>query len=367
MEILYSRLILQYTMKKLLDFFQNLLCLSKREMLVNRWHFARGLFIVFLSLGCVFRAFPKEASLEEGPWLTGPLLSPQGTVVLYGEILLKSYLYGIVKTGQYDKNWHAVSLTDEYSLVEDNFFSLQLHLMSFFGLTPWCDLNITPQVFYQNSSGQQAAYLGDLTVGLDFQLLEATASPYFPGIKLAVREVFPTGRYQMLSPRKMYTDQTGEGAFATQFALVFYKVFSLCHRHWLSMTASAEYTIPSAVEVLGFTAYGGGFGAHGTVLPGNRLQGIVSFEGTINRHWVLALDSVYIHADRSSFMGEPGISFAGRDADMGRASSEQWSLAPAIEYNWSESMGVIVGSWFSLMGRNSLQFYSGVANFVCKF
>jgi hypothetical protein len=46
---------------------------------------------------------------------------------------------------------------------------------------------------------------------------------------------------------------------------------------------------------------------------------------------------------------------------MKAPSNEQWSVAPAIEYNWSKNVGLIVGSWFSFAGRNSVRFISGVA------
>jgi hypothetical protein len=192
-------------------------------------------------------------------------------------------------------------------------------------------------------------------------------TPYFPGIKLAVREIFPTGNFQYLHPRKLGTDETGLGTFATQFNLIFYKVFHVYGHHWLSTTVSAEYTVNTPVHVHGFNVYGGGFGANGKALPGNQFQGIVSFEYTLNRNWALALDGVFVHTDATLFYGIPGVTFAGTLANEGQPSSEQWSFAPALEYNWSDRLGIIAGCWISAWGRNSAVFRSGVVNIDYKY
>ncbi len=300
----------------------------------------------------------RAGALE--PWLTGSLIAPEGTVVPYGDFMVKSYVYFTTNTGSYDKNWHAVSL-------DENFYTLDAQFLCFFGLTPWCDLNIIPQFVYNTTSNQHSFHSGDLTVGLDFQLMAADFTPYFPGIKLAIREVFPIGNFQRFSPRRLLTDQTGSGTFATQFDLVFYKVFHLYDLHWLSATFSAQYTVNSPVNVHGFNAYGGGFGANGKALPGNSFQGIVSFELTLNQNWALALDTVYTQTNMTQFFGIPGISFSGTFADVGKPSSEQFSLAPAIEYNFSSNFGIIAGGQFSALGRNSAEFRSGVVNLAYSY
>ncbi|MGB7978849.1 MAG: hypothetical protein WCF19_06800 [Chlamydiales bacterium] len=301
-----------------------------------------------LSLGPILNA-------QCEPWLTGPLIAPVGTAVPYGDFMVKSYLYFTANTGFYDKNCHTVS-------ANENFYTLNAQFLCFFGLTPWCDLNIIPQFFYNTTSNQHSVYCGDLTVGLDFQLMAADFVPYLPGVKFTVREVFPTGNFRRFSPRKLSTDQTGAGTFATQFDLIFYKLFHLYALHWLSATFSAQYTVNTPVNVHGFNAYGGGFGADGKALPGNSFQGIASFEVTLNKNWVLAIDNVYTHTNTTPFFGIPGIAFSGTFADIGKPSSEQLSFAPAIEYHFSNRLGIIGGCWFSAWGRNSTEFRSSVVN-----
>lgn len=307
-----------------------------------------GLLLGFLlSLGAGEKSFP---------WFTGPLIAPPGQVVPYGHFLVKSYLFAEVDIGQYNNHWKPVPL-------EQNLYRLSVQEFSFLGLTPWCDLNLVPRVFYNFSSGEQSVHFGDLTVGLDLQLLAIDQTPYFPGIKLAIREVFPTGNFEYLRPRKALTDSTGAGTFATQFDLVLYKLFHLYNLHWLSLTCSAEYTVNTPVSVHGFNTYGGGFNTRGTVLPGNRFKTLLSFELSLNQNWALALDNVYTYTEATQFYGSEGITFEGTLATVGSPSSKQLSFAPSIECNLSPHFGMIGGCYFSALGKNSPEFRSAILNF----
>lgn len=325
------------------------------------WVFILGFCLPFQSIyshqpSCQVEFSPQTSSkIRSEPWLTGPLLAPVGTVVPYGSLMVKPYLYFVTKTGMYNKKGEGISSSR-------NFYSVNAQFLCFFGLTPWCDLNLIPQIFYQFTANQHSVDCGDLTVGLDFQLMDAGLTPYFPGIKLAIREIFPTGKFQNFSPRRLSTDHTGEGTFATQFDLVFYKVFHLHALHWLSTTFSAQYTVNTPVNVHGFNAYGGGFGTRGKALVGNSFQSILSFELTLNQNWVFSLDTVYKQTDITHFFGIPGISFLGTFAHVGKPSSELLSLAPAIEYNFSKNLGLIGGAWISVFGRNSSEFLGAVLN-----
>ena len=278
------------------------------------------------------------------PWFTGPLIAPNGTVTPYGEFEIQAYVFCTTDVGSYSSHWKSVS--DSH-----NFFSLNPQLYWFFGLTPWMDISVVPQFFYNTTAGQSSTRFGDLPVLLDFQLLDQGYTLYFPGIKFTVGETFPTGTFQNLNPNKLLTDQTGAGTFATSFSLVLYDDYHLGGNHYISTTYSAEYTVTTPVKVHGFNAYGGSDKTDGTVLPGNSFEGIVSFELSLNQNWNLAIDNVYTHTDSSKFFGTDGA---------GIPSSEQISFAPAIEYSFNANLGLIAGCWFTAWGRNSSEFRSGV-------
>ncbi len=303
---------------------------------------------------------PSAVTPPPAPWFTGPLIAPIGAIIPYGDFEIETYLYCTTDTGTYNSHWGSVS-------AQNNFFSLNPKWLCFFGLTSWMDINITPQFFYNTTAGQGAVRFGDLPIALDFQLLDPSATPYFPGIKFTIQETFPTEAFENLNPNKLLTDDTGAGAFGTTFNLVFYKVYHLVGHCFLSSTISAAYTINTSVHVHGFNTYGGGYGTSGTVLPGNTFQGIVSFELSLSQNWALALDNVYTHVDISKFYGNVGVNAAGAPATVGVPSSEQISFAPAIEYAFSSNLGIIAGAWVTGWGRNSPIFRSGVVNLTYTY
>lgn len=281
----------------------------------------------------------------------GSLLAPLSTVVPYGHFAILPYSYFTTYTGAFNSQWEKVER-------DHKFFTINPQLFLFFGITPWADINITPQFFTNRTWHEGSVQFGDLPVGLDFQMLSPTATPYFPGIKFRVQETFPTGKFDDLDPKKLLTDVGGAGTFATAFSLVFYKVFALPRCHWLSMNLSATYTANLPVDVHGFNVYGGGFGTKGKVLPGNIFQAIASFELSLSDHWAFAIDNVYTHIDNTTFCGDLGFDKIGAVAIVGLPSSEQISFAPAIEYAFNANFGIEAGYWFTAWGRNSNTFGS---------
>ncbi len=79
------------------------------------------------------------------------------------------------------------------------------------------------------------------------------------------------------------------------------------------------------------------------------------------------MDVLYSHGDSVKFKGINGTNEDGSEATNASASSEQWSLAPALEYNFSEDVGIIAGIWFSTSGRNTIDFISYVASLTWQF
>jgi hypothetical protein len=86
---------------------------------------------------------------------------------------------------------------------------------------------------------------------------------------------------------------------------------------------------------------------------------LFGFEISLSQRWAIANDIQYVHTNKTRFKGRKGAT-RGVANRVGRPSSEQWSLAPAIEYNWSDDYGVIAGVWFTFAGRNTIEFTSGV-------
>ena len=293
------------------------------------------------------------------PWFTGSLLAPVGEVIPKGYFVIQPYVYGGAITGFYHSHWNAKSTP--------NFYNETIQLETIVGLTDFMDILLIPEVVHNHTEGHSSTHFGDFPIELDFQLLKEDEFQYVPGIKLGIIETFPTGKYQKLNPRKQRADISGQGSFATTAQIVFYKICHLVRHHYLSITASYGYTYSAPVHVKGLNFFGGASGTRGKVYPGNLSETILSFEYSLSQNWVLALDNIYLHIDKDRFRARPGREKHHTRATVGRPSSEQISFAPAIEYNFSENLGLIGGVWFSAAGRNAFRFRNGIISFIAQY
>ncbi|MBS0585325.1 MAG: hypothetical protein JSR76_03365 [Verrucomicrobia bacterium] len=312
-------------------------------------------FVRFFTLGLFLKSlWAVEPYVEErpAPWLTGPLLEPLGEVVPRGHYSINAYLFAGANTGRYDSNWHFFS--------NPTFYTINPQLFAVLGLTPWMDVQITPQLQYNISQGKSAAHFGDLLIGFDFQLIKKCRYSWVPSIKFSVVETLPTGKYEKLDFTRV--DRGGFGTFATDLDLLFYQLWEINKRHFLTTFLSLAYTINTTVHVEGFNAYGGGDDTKGKVYPGNYFTGTFSFEYSFNQRWSFAMDSQYIYTRKTGFSGNVGVVTDDGFSKIAVPASHQISFASAIEYNFSPYFGIIAGVWFTAFGKNSLAFIEGAIN-----
>ena len=172
-----------------------------------------------------------------------------------------------------------------------------------------------------------------------------------------------------MSPSKLGTDATGSGAYGTGFSLNFQKNFNSIFRRDLDPTKyhpflfrwSFAYTINSRTKVKGVNAYGGASGTDGTVKVGNNFTSIFAWEFSLTKRWVFATDWQYTATAPSKFSGN------NIGAVVGTPGNQNWSVAPAIEYNLNGKFGALGGAWFSLTGRNSSAFVAWLVSFTWLF
>ncbi len=289
----------------------------------------------------------KEISNKEPtPWFTGPLLCPSSHTVTKGHFNAEPYFYGIKNYGVYDAHWHprAASHIEIFNPV----FFVQM------GVTKKIGAKALPQVFYTKHGEEHAWRFGDLPLGFDYQILMDKPGKWWPAIKFSFLEVFPTGKYQKLDPHKKGTDSSGTGSFISVPGIVFGKLFHFGGIHFLATRFGLSYAIPAPVHVKGLNVYGGGHGTHGKVFPGNLFTAVLGLEFSMTQNWVLACDIQNTYRNKTRFYGHA------KGSPVGGPSGNQWSLAPAIEYNWNANWGVIGGVWWVVAGRNTAQFASGV-------
>jgi hypothetical protein len=293
-----------------------------------------------------------EAKKMFNPWYAGPLLTPGAHILPPGNVNVQPYLFYTSNYGRFDKHGHSHKISKLRTI------NPQLPLL--FGVLPWMHLSFNAQGVWNKQSGHSSGYWGDTSLGLGFGLL--TEKPYRPAVLFGIKESFPTGRYKHLNRKKNGVDATGSGAYQTTFSLNTSKVVWWVTLHPMNIRLSLNYTLPSRALVKGFNAYGGGKGTHGKVHLGNTFQADFGYEYSFTQRWVAALDVVYSYSSKTTFSGRRGFSSPGVRANVGGPFNDQLSLAPALEYNPNPNLSFLAGVWFTVWGRNSLNFVSGVVS-----
>ena len=288
-----------------------------------------------------------------GPWFTGTLLSTRGRTLDQGRVVVEPYFYFTRYGGLYNDNWRLQSATVSRSIIQQTYF--------IYGLTSWMDVEIAPQ-WLENSSGSESlSGFGDFPLQLGFQALRGGSHPWLPDVRVWVQEIFPTGRYTDLGPSTIGLGGTGGGSFATTVGIGVQKAIVLRGNHVFRYRVNATYGFYSSVTVSGFNTYGGGFGTEGRVDPGSVTTLTVAGEYSLTRHVVLALDIGFQTINATHFSGTTGIGVNGEQAMVGRGYGNLLTIAPAVEYNFNQHVGIIAGPWFSLRGRNTSEFFGVVA------
>lgn len=295
-------------------------------------------------------AQPKKET-QPFPWLTGPLLTPSGHAIPNGHANIEPYEFVTTNFGTYDPHWHTHSTP--------NFYNLNTIIPVQIGIPGNFDIFFTPAWSWNHTHGASHWDLNDLSFGFDYQILNNKKGKWWPSIKLNVGARLPIGRYEKLNPKSKGTDIGGGGSWAPTVGLVFSHLYWWGGHYFFAPRFNVQYTFPNPVTVKNLNAYGGGHHTHGKVYPGQNLLALFGFEISLSQRWAIAGDIQYLHINKTRFSGHKGAT-GGVPNAIGAPSSEQFSIAPAIEYNWSANYGVIAGAWFSVAGRNQLEFASGV-------
>lgn len=316
---------------------------------------------------------------ERGPWLTGPLLSPSANTLPKGHINVEPYLYANNNLGSYDNNW-------KFQKFVDPLHNINVIVLFQVGLASRVDMSIAPQGFYSWVGDKAESFrFGDMGMALGFQLIKEQPKTWVPGVKFSFGEILPLGVYENLDPNKLGTDSSGSGSFATSFRLTFSKLFHFQGDNYLAFRLAVWSTLFTPVHVHGFNSYGGNSSTNGRVHPGTLFATILGVEYTITKHWALALDILASYSNKTTFHSSvPGVMASGNGSLSGGRGrvvfqtpngdinvdflapvgnprpSFSLSFAPALEYNFNQMYGLILGVWFTACGKNTTSFINGV-------
>ncbi len=298
----------------------------------------------------------RRAKKMFNPWYTGPLITPSAAMMPPGFGNVQPYFFLGGAYARFNQDRDSVSLPH-------NLYSAQVSVVIFTGITKSVDFLIMPSgtLNWEKDPEKRNGFGGgfnDFSATLGFCITPETL--YVPAMKFTIAQTFPTGKYQKLTHNGLGLNATGGGSYQTQFGFTTSKVIWWLYEHPMNLRAFIGYTIETTVHVEDFNSYGGALGTRGTVHPGNTLSSDLGIEWSFTERWVAALDIVYVAQNQTKFNGRTL-------APVGGGYNDNLSLAPALEYNWNENLGVIAGVQFSVYGRNSLNFAKGQFSLTYSF
>jgi len=284
-------------------------------------------------------------SLDDA-WWTGPMLAPSANTLPQGHFLLEPYVYDVITDGFYNSSGKRVSVPHGHEFGSLTYMNYGLFSKLTVGLIPTFDY-IEPS----NSPGSAGIGVGDLTVQAQYRLHLFHEGSWIPTTSIAVQQTLPTGRYDQLGDRP--SNGIGAGALTTAPSLYTQTFFWMPTRRILRMRFNVVPAFSRPVNVRDVSVYGTAQGFRGRAKPGASVFVDLSGEYSLTRHWVLALDATYRHQGNTSVAGYNALNSTGLLIQLNSGASDAFGLAPAIEYNWQRSIGVLLGVRLIPIARNT--------------
>ena len=283
-------------------------------------------------------------------WFTGPMLANTAATAPRGHMLLEPYLYDITTDGAF------TSRGARHSAPHQNSYGSLTYLI--YALTDTTGIGVMPTFGYTtaahlpSSAGPRS---GDLTLLLQHRLTQSRPCRWMPTVSLAVEETFPTGRYDNLGDRP--TSATGAGAFTTTPEFLTQTWFWLPDHRIVRMRLNLTDAISAAVPIANASVYGTSPGFRGTAHPGRSLYADNAWELSLTRRLILATDITYRTTANTRVTGTnaPTSSQPAAPTLLNSGSSTTWNLAPAIEYSWKPTIGILLGVRLTPAGANTSQ------------
>lgn len=317
--------------------------------------------VLAASLARAGDAMPDDAvnrqSLDDA-WWTGPILAASASTLPKGHFLIEPYVYDVIVSERFDKGGHRRDTSRT-----ESFGSLTYVL---YGVTDELTAGMIPVFGFNDPSvGQDSSGLGvgDVTFQAQYRLTRFREGSWVPTTSLVLQETLPTGKYDRLGSRP--SDGIGAGAYTTTLAVYSQHYFWMPNGRILRTRFNVSRSFSDDVRVREVSIYGTEAGFRGQARPGNTFSINLAGEYSVTRNWVLALDVFYQRDDTTEVIGDTTETIDGLTrrtefrAESG--SSRRFGVAPAIEYNFSGSVGVIFGARWVTHGRNTAASFTPVA------
>lgn len=299
----------------------------------------RGVWAAVMLWALPAAALASDRQVLDDAWWTGPILAPGAGTLPKGHMLIEPYLFDYRPYERIDKHGARTGAP-----TTDNYGSLTYLL---YGLTDRMTVGAIPHFSWKSSGGG----LGDVTVQAQYRLTQFQEGSRLPTLSVSLGESLPTGRHDQLRGRP----GTGAGAYGTTVQALAQTYAWTPGGRIVRSRLVLGYTVNGRAELKGESVYGTPAGFRGHADPGDSASAILAFEYSFTRNWVLALD-LGAQRDASTWVsGTAPVRSGGVTPYRAQSGpSVAFFAAPAVEYNFSPALGVIVGARIIPEGRNTL-------------
>jgi hypothetical protein len=317
-------------------------------------HSAALLLSVTLSAGvaCAQDTSTAEVNRQslDDAWWTGPIVAAGASTLPPGRALIEPYVFDVITRGRYDRdgNYRRTDTVHSYGSLTYMLYGVAEGFTA--GVIPTFGFNDVAAG--ADSSGIQ---VGDVTLQGQWRLAQFSEGRRVPTASLVLQQTLPTGKYDRLGARP--SDGLGAGAHTTSLALHSQYYLWMPNGRILRTRFNVGYAVSDSVDVADTSVYGTSQGFRGRADPGDTFSVYSAWEYSVTRNWVLALDVFYQRDASTRIRGTDLADVNGEQqrvpfsADTG--TSWRLGLAPAIEYNWTSRVGVIIGARWFAAGRNT--------------
>jgi len=266
-----------------------------------------------------------RAAMKSARW-TGPLLASNAETLPRGHVYTEPYFFDGISGGDHhpgSSGFYQYGLRDNWTVGMQPFFSVGTERFN------------------------RGAAIGDFKLLSQVRLSHFTPDHQVPSVALVTNLIVPTGKHDRLGTLK---NGHGSGAFAPEVGINVQQYFLLKNGRLLRARINVLHDFPLRTKVAGRSVYGTDNGFRGHARPGAKTSLILGAEYSVSKEWVLALD---IERDQWGKTKVKGRNASGAPIDQ--TSPRSWSVgfAPAVEYNWSDRAGAIVGVWIVPKGHNT--------------
>lgn len=298
----------------------------------------------------------NELHAQDAPaYFTGPLLTSNAATLPAGTWLLEPYLIHYASHAYYDERSGRHRQTPGTA-------QWQTSIPLYYGFTDRLQGQLSVGGAHAISGGAHTDGIGgtDTTLGVQYLLLAPGEDKRHPALAVAYSHRFPTGAYDRLDQNPL--NAIGNGANVDTFTTLLQQYVRLPNGRPVRLRAVVSYSPPpDRVGVTGMSTYGTPHDFHGRVKLGSSLGISTAVEYSITMQWALAMDLAFNRDAASQLRGMVGYAGAATPFARRDAARYVYSLAPAVEYNFNERIGIVGGVQFSFAGRNNSAFVSPMA------